>query len=96
MVRRGHKWRTPRRRPAMAVALISHPPYRPRLHLTGAAKASPRSVLLSIDDGRASVWSFALPLLQRYGAEFFCSSGWRSELDRVVAAWRADAASWSA
>jgi Polysaccharide deacetylase len=37
-------------------------------HLTGEAAAPSRSVLLTIDDGRASVWSFALPLLRKYGA----------------------------
>ena len=35
--------------------------------LTGEAKVPPRSVLLTIDDGRASVWTFAVPLLRRYG-----------------------------
>jgi Polysaccharide deacetylase len=37
-------------------------------HLTGEAVAPRRSVLLTIDDGRASVWSVALPLLRKYGA----------------------------
>jgi peptidoglycan/xylan/chitin deacetylase (PgdA/CDA1 family) len=37
-------------------------------HLTGEQKAPPRSVLLTIDDGRASVWSFGLPLLEKYCA----------------------------
>jgi Polysaccharide deacetylase len=37
-------------------------------HLTGEQPAPPRSVLLTIDDGRASVWSFALPLLKKHGA----------------------------
>ena len=37
-------------------------------HLTGEAPAPSRSVLLTIDDGRASVWIFALPLLRKYGA----------------------------
>lgn len=34
-------------------------------HLEGE-KAPPRSVLLTIDDGRASVWTFGLPLLRKY------------------------------
>lgn len=37
------------------------------VHLTGGWPAPPRSVLLTIDDGRASVWSYALPLLEKYG-----------------------------
>lgn len=37
-------------------------------HLTGEAAAPPRSVLLTIDDGRASVWKFGLPLLRKFGA----------------------------
>lgn len=37
-------------------------------HLTGEAVAPPRSVVLTIDDGRASVWSCATPLLKKYGA----------------------------
>jgi peptidoglycan/xylan/chitin deacetylase (PgdA/CDA1 family) len=35
--------------------------------LTGAAALAPRSVVLTIDDGRASVWSHGLPLLRKYG-----------------------------
>jgi len=37
-------------------------------HLAGGQAAPRRSVLLTIDDGRASVWSFALPLLKKYEA----------------------------
>jgi len=37
-------------------------------HLAGEAVAPARSVLLTIDDGRVSVWRFALPLLKKYGA----------------------------
>lgn len=37
-------------------------------HLDGTQRAPANSVLLTIDDGRASVWSCALPLLRRYGA----------------------------
>jgi len=36
-------------------------------HLQGARPAGPRSVLLTIDDGRRSVWTFAYPLLKKYG-----------------------------
>jgi peptidoglycan/xylan/chitin deacetylase (PgdA/CDA1 family) len=35
--------------------------------LTGTGKVPPRSVLLTIDDGRASVWTYAVPLLKKYG-----------------------------
>jgi hypothetical protein len=38
-------------------------------HLDGTEPAPPRSVLLTIDDGRASVWSCGLPLLKKYGAK---------------------------
>jgi hypothetical protein len=37
-------------------------------HLDGTERAPRGSVLLTIDDGRASVWSFGLPLLKKYGA----------------------------
>lgn len=37
-------------------------------HLNGTERVRPGSVLLTIDDGRASVWSVALPLLKKYGA----------------------------
>lgn len=37
-------------------------------HLNGTERVPPGSVLLTIDDGRASVWSFALPLLKKHGA----------------------------
>jgi peptidoglycan/xylan/chitin deacetylase (PgdA/CDA1 family) len=36
-------------------------------YLTGTGKIASRSVLLTIDDGRASVWTYALPLLKKYG-----------------------------
>ena len=36
-------------------------------HLEGARPARERSVLLTIDDGRRSVWTFAYPLLKKYG-----------------------------
>ena len=36
-------------------------------HLTGEAPLPPRSVMLTIDDGRASVWRYAVPLLERHG-----------------------------
>jgi len=35
--------------------------------LSGARPGDGRSVLLSIDDGRRSVWTFAYPLLKKYG-----------------------------
>ena len=38
-------------------------------HIRGEKRAPPRSVLLTIDDGRASVWMCGLPLLERYGAK---------------------------
>jgi hypothetical protein len=37
-------------------------------HLDGTERAARGSVLLTIDDGRASVWSFGLPLLKKYSA----------------------------
>ena len=36
-------------------------------HLTGTGEIPSRTVLLTIDDGRASVWIHALPLLRKYG-----------------------------
>ncbi|MEZ5859527.1 MAG: polysaccharide deacetylase family protein [Geminicoccaceae bacterium] len=36
-------------------------------HLAGLAPAPERSVMLTIDDGRKSVWTHGLPLLRRYG-----------------------------
>ena len=36
-------------------------------HLQGVRPAGERSVLLTIDDGRRSVWTFAYPLLKKYG-----------------------------
>ena len=56
-------------------------------HLTGAAVAPPRSVLLTIDDGRASVWSIALPLLERYDARatVFLIPGYVSPGDQPAA-----------
>ena len=36
-------------------------------HLAGNRPAGERSVLLTIDDGRRSVWTFAYPLLKKYG-----------------------------
>jgi Polysaccharide deacetylase len=35
--------------------------------LTAVAEVAPKSVLLTIDDGRTSVWSHGLPLLRKYG-----------------------------
>jgi hypothetical protein len=35
-------------------------------HISGEASAPPRSVLLTIDDGRASVWTCGFPLLKKY------------------------------
>lgn len=35
-------------------------------HLAGTARAPPKSVLLTIDDGRASVWTHGFPLLRKY------------------------------
>lgn len=35
--------------------------------LTGRAEAPPRSVLLTIDDGRATTWTVAYPILKRLG-----------------------------
>src|SRR5262245_39021658 len=37
------------------------------LHLMGARPAPERAVLLTLDDGRASVYSVGLPLLSRHG-----------------------------
>jgi peptidoglycan/xylan/chitin deacetylase (PgdA/CDA1 family) len=37
------------------------------LHLMGARPAPDRAVMLTLDDGRASVYSVGLPLLSRYG-----------------------------
>lgn len=36
-------------------------------HVTGEERLPPRSVMLTIDDGRKSVWTFGFPLLRRYG-----------------------------
>lgn len=36
-------------------------------HLTGDVPAPERAVLLTIDDGRKSVWTYGFPLLRRYG-----------------------------
>jgi peptidoglycan/xylan/chitin deacetylase (PgdA/CDA1 family) len=36
-------------------------------HLTGTEPAPPKAVLLTIDDGRKSIWTYGLPLLRRYG-----------------------------
>lgn len=36
-------------------------------HLTGTSRIPQHSVLLTIDDGRASVWTCAVPLLRKYG-----------------------------
>lgn len=36
-------------------------------HLMGTGRIPSKSVLLTIDDGRASVWIHALPLLKKYG-----------------------------
>lgn len=36
-------------------------------HIEGQERAPPRSVALTIDDGRLSTWSVGLPLLSRYG-----------------------------
>jgi len=36
-------------------------------HLEGVRPVGERSVLLTIDDGRRSVWTFAYPLLKKYG-----------------------------
>ena len=36
-------------------------------HLNGKSRAPERSVLLTIDDGRSSVWTYAYPLLKKYG-----------------------------
>jgi peptidoglycan/xylan/chitin deacetylase (PgdA/CDA1 family) len=33
--------------------------------LTGAAEVAPKSVLLTIDDGRASAWSYGLPPVEK-------------------------------
>ena len=38
-----------------------------RRHLRGEAPAPAGSVLLTIDDGRKSVWTYGYPLLRRYG-----------------------------
>ncbi len=40
--------------------------------LRGRAKAPPRAVLLTFDDGRGSVWSVAAPLLRRHGMRAAC------------------------
>ena len=49
-------------------------------HLQGE-KVRPKSVLLTIDDGRASVWSVGWPLLRKYGlrAVVFLIPGYMSE-----------------
>jgi hypothetical protein len=36
-------------------------------HLTGEEPAPPRAVMLTIDDGRKSIWTYGFPLLRRYG-----------------------------
>ncbi len=36
-------------------------------HLSGEEPAPARAVMLTIDDGRKSVWTYGLPLLRRYG-----------------------------
>lgn len=36
-------------------------------HVRGEARAGPRSVVLTVDDGRLSTWTVGYPLLRRYG-----------------------------
>lgn len=36
-------------------------------HVRGDARAGPRSVVLTVDDGRLSTWTVGYPLLRRYG-----------------------------
>lgn len=36
-------------------------------HVRGEERAAPRSVLLTVDDGRLSTWTVGYPLLRRYG-----------------------------
>lgn len=40
--------------------------------ITGKRKAPPKSVVLTFDDGRSSVWTTAYPLLKRYGFQAVC------------------------
>jgi peptidoglycan/xylan/chitin deacetylase (PgdA/CDA1 family) len=56
-------------------------------HLTGAEPAPPNAVMLTIDDGRKSVWTFGYPLLRRYGftATVFLIPGYVPEGDGVDA-----------
>jgi len=51
--------------------------------LSGERAAPERSVLLTIDDGRSSVWTFGFPLLKKYGfrAVSFLIPGYISESD---------------
>ncbi|MDX6751728.1 polysaccharide deacetylase family protein [Geminicoccaceae bacterium 1502E] len=54
-------------------------------HLTGAEALPPRSVMLTIDDGRKSVWTFGFPLLRRYGfkATVFLIPGYAREAEET-------------
>ncbi|MCA9743397.1 polysaccharide deacetylase family protein [candidate division KSB1 bacterium] len=53
--------------------------------LQGKRKAAPRSVLLTIDDGRSSVWRYGYPLLKKYGlkATVFVIPGRTLETEQV-------------
>ncbi len=56
-------------------------------HLAGTAPAPERAVMLTIDDGRKSVWTHGLPLLRRYGfqATVFLIPGYVEEGEGVAA-----------
>lgn len=56
-------------------------------HLAGTAPAPERAVMLTIDDGRKSVWTHGLPLLRRYGfrATVFLIPGYVEEGQGVAA-----------
>ncbi|MEZ5864916.1 MAG: polysaccharide deacetylase family protein [Geminicoccaceae bacterium] len=56
-------------------------------HLAGVAPAPERAVMLTIDDGRRSVWTHGLPLLRRYGfrATVFLIPGYLEDGQGVAA-----------